>query len=346
LVGGGLSARAGAELDGVVLVISDATSQELITTTRIYSQGVKGRLALEDFPRAALVRTYSRSDMVTDSAAAATSLARGIKADNRVLGMETAGSTSGPESLLDVANAGGWSTGVGSDDSVTGATPAAFVVENGNRTENAVIASKYVQQLGYRADIVLGRGRRGFEDAGEDSAALDDIGEREVVAKTAVALKEKGVAIFSDGKALRSRVGSGDLSGPVLGLFAPNVFSYYADGQRELRLVDLTRMAVDFLQSKKRPFFLMVEAALPDKASHANHAKRAITEVLELDATLKYLRETLGSNVLILVTTDHATGVSRPRRGGSGFCAARADRPGLGDAHRGRRLVVEERPGR
>lgn len=93
---GSIFARAEKELDGVVLVISDGTSQELITAARVYSQGVRGRLALENFPSTAVVRTFSRSDMVTDSAAAATSMARGIKADNRVLGMETARSGSAP----------------------------------------------------------------------------------------------------------------------------------------------------------------------------------------------------------------------------------------------------------
>jgi alkaline phosphatase len=52
----------------------------------------------------------------------------------------------------------------------------------------------------------------------------------------------------------------------------------------------------------------MVEAALPDKACHQNNAKRAIFEVLELDAALVWLRKNLGPNTLVLVTTDHNTG--------------------------------------
>ena len=44
----------------------------LITATRAYSLGAEGRLALEGFAHTAFVRTYSGSDMVTDSGAAAT----------------------------------------------------------------------------------------------------------------------------------------------------------------------------------------------------------------------------------------------------------------------------------
>jgi alkaline phosphatase len=71
------------KLNGIVLVIADGTSLELITAARAYSLGAEGRLALEGFPQTAFVRTYSGSDIVTDSGAAATSMARGIKADNR-----------------------------------------------------------------------------------------------------------------------------------------------------------------------------------------------------------------------------------------------------------------------
>ncbi len=92
-----------APLDGIVLVISDGTSQELLTAARIYSQGVKGHLALESLPQSAIVRTYSLSDGVTDSGAAATAMARGIKADNRVVGMAEPNAKSSPPSLLDLA---------------------------------------------------------------------------------------------------------------------------------------------------------------------------------------------------------------------------------------------------
>jgi alkaline phosphatase len=94
----------------------------------------------------------------------------------------------------------------------------------------------------------------------------------------------------------------------VLGTFYPVEFPYYADQQRSLRVADMAVEAVKFLQAKKRPFFLMVEAGLPDKASHRGQAKRAVVEVLELDHMLTELRKNLPPRTLILVTTDHNTG--------------------------------------
>ena len=116
-------------LRGIVLIISDGTSQELLTASRCYAGGAEGRLAMDGYPATAFVSTYSANDMVTDSAAAATALARGIKADNHVIGMTSANSTNAPLSLLDLARKSGWSTGTITDDSVTGATPAPFSVE-------------------------------------------------------------------------------------------------------------------------------------------------------------------------------------------------------------------------
>ena len=66
-------------LRGIVFILSDGTSQELLTASRCYAQGAEGKLVLDSYPQTAFVSTYSANDMVTDSAAAATALFRGIK---------------------------------------------------------------------------------------------------------------------------------------------------------------------------------------------------------------------------------------------------------------------------
>lgn len=298
---------AAADAPGVVLVISDGTSQELLTAARIYAHGVEGHLGLESFPQAAIVRTYSREDVVTDSSAAATAMARGIKADNRAVGIETPQSKSGPPSLLDLARKAGWSTGVVTDDSVTGATPAAFLVEHGSRWEEAQIASKIVDRLGSRADIVLGGGSKWFADLVKQPDVTYDLGQREIVRATQSRLAEGKIAVFDRWQPFVAAVAKGT-DRPILGTFYPAQFPFYADGPRAPRVADMAVEAVKFLRGKGRPFFLMVEAGLPDKACHFGQAKRAIVEVLELDHMLDELRENLPAGSLLLVTTDHNTG--------------------------------------
>jgi alkaline phosphatase len=296
---------------GIVLVISDGTSQELLTAARIYAQGVTGHLAMESFPQTAIVRTHSRSDVVTDSAAAATAMARGIKADNLVIGMATRSAKTSPPSLLDLARKAGWATGIVTDDSVTGATEAPFLLEDGNRNEEAILAAKTLAALGPRADIVLGGGAKWFRDLSKTAGVTYKPEDLAVVRKTQAQLSAAKVAAFDQWQPFVAHVAGLAKTPddrPVLGTFYPAEFPFYADGKRTLRVADLAEQAVRFLSAKQRPFFLMVEAALPDKACHLGNAKRAIVEVLELNALLERLRATLPPRTLLLVTTDHNNG--------------------------------------
>jgi alkaline phosphatase len=307
VVVGAIPANAAPKLDGIVLVIADGTSLELITAARAYSLGAEGRLALEGFPRTAFVRTYSGSDMVTDSGAAATAMARGIKADNRVIGMAYPGAPSSPPSILDLAKAANWSTGVVTDDSVTGATPAAFLVEHPNRDQHEFIAFKIMDQVATRWDIVLGGGAKWFFDRVEDPTVIYKAGERNIVQQTQEKLTDLRLAIFQNWADFQNYTDS-SASRSILGIFYADAFPYFADGTRTLRLRDMVERAVTLLQARGRPFFLVVEASLPDKAAHLNHAKRALIEVLELDATIEWLRKNLRANTLLLATTDHNNG--------------------------------------
>ena len=307
VLAGTMAAKAAAKLDGIVLVIADGTSLELITGARAYSLGAEGRLALEGFPHTAFVRTYSGSDMVTDSGAAATAMARGIKADNRVIGMAHPRGPSSPPSILDLAKAANWSTGVVTDDSVTGATPAAFLVEHSNRDQHEVIAFKIMDQVATRWDVVLGGGAKWFFDRVEDPTVIYKAGERNIVQQTQEKLADLPVAIFQNWADFQNYTDSG-ASRPILGVFYADAFPYFADGTRTLRLRDMVERAVTLLQARGRPFFIVVEAALPDKAAHLNHAKRALIEVLELDAAIEWLRRNLSANTLLLATTDHNNG--------------------------------------
>ena len=294
-------------LRGIVFIVSDGTSQELLTAARCYAQGAEGKLVMDFYPEVAFVSTYSANDMVTDSAAAATALSRGIKADNNVIGMASAASTNAPPSLFDIARKAGWSTGAITDDSVTGATPAPFEIECTSRHNFPQIAQKIVPQLGPRADIVLGGGNQWFHDV--SSTVQYGTGELEIVRKTEVDLQKSPMVSFSRWDDFVSYVKDGNaLQKPVLGTFFPDVFPYYADGTRTLRLKDMVEASLELMLRDKRPFFLFVEAGLPDKACHLNQAKRAIGEVLELDAMMETLRNKLPDNVLVIATTDHNNG--------------------------------------
>lgn len=63
------------------------------------------------------------------------------------------------------------------------------------------------------------------------------------------------------------------------------------------------------LESRDRPFLMLIEGSQIDWGGHANASDYAISELMDLDETLgALLQETEGKNILIIVTADHETG--------------------------------------
>ena len=96
----------------------------------------------------------------------------------------------------------------------------------------------------------------------------------------------------------------------LLGIFTEEEFEYKLDLAEETqqpRLVEMTRKAIEILERGEKGFVLFVEAAHIDKAHHDNWAKKALEEVLELEAAVEAAvtgrRET---ESLVVVTADHS----------------------------------------
>ncbi len=286
---------------GVVLLIADGTSLELLTAARIYQGGVASKLNLETMPQSAFVSTYSYDGMCTDSGAAATAMARGFKADNQVVGTPPPGKPSAP-SIVDLAKKAGWTTGVITDDSVTGGTPAPFVIEHNHREEEFIIANMEAQNLGKNCDFLLGGGQRFFQGTPPPNPKYAPI-----FASTVSTLAKANMQVFDTWDQWMAAPPA-DLQKPILGIFAPEKLDFIADGDRKPHLEDMVSEGLRLLQNSGKPWLLVAEAGLPDKACHLNNAKRALEEVLVLDRTVALIRQKIGPDVLFLITTDHNTG--------------------------------------
>lgn len=290
-------------LEGVILLIADGLSYELLTGARLYRGGTEAELHVETLPHTAIIRTHSAKQAVTDSAAAGTAIGRGYRTANGTLGQRPDG-TSGP-SLLDVARKAGWSTGVVTDDAIMGGTVAAFMIEAPDRFHYPLIGSKILDQLGpdQRLDLVMGGGAAAFDPK---AAHLFPEEQREQLPKNAEKLANlENTTVIRSWQEFKEKAPGAET---VLAMLRPDKLSYYGEGKRDLRLKEMAVGALGWLQAKNQPYLLIVEAALPDKASHQNQAKLALEEVFEFDDALKALIEKAGPNTLIIATTDHGTG--------------------------------------
>ena len=95
-----------------------------ITLASVKAGGLAGRLCMERMPVTGLVRTYSANSRVTDSAAAGTALAAGIKTNNGMIGMHPR--RQAYQTILEAAKAKGMATGLVATSTITHATPASF----------------------------------------------------------------------------------------------------------------------------------------------------------------------------------------------------------------------------
>lgn len=264
----------------VILYIGDGMGLEHIAGAGYYMNGASGTLTLEGLPYVGRLKTASLSG-ITDSAASATVMATGTKTRNGYLGVDRDGAPL--ETLLERARARGMAVGLVTTDKITGATPSAFEVHVDDRGDDATIAAAYAIAL---PDVTLGGGLQYAASIMSDPA-VNGVDTRDML-----------YAAVPDGR-------------PLFGSFALDTFPYVADGRStEPSLPEMTQVAIDWLSADPEGFFLMVEGARIDHASHANAGTKVFQEVAEFDEAVAAGVAWAGSrdHTDILVTADHECG--------------------------------------
>jgi alkaline phosphatase len=270
----------------VILFIGDGMGISQVTLGRLAAQTLGRPYQLDRFRVMGLSSCRSANYVVTDSAAAATALATGVRTNNQTIGEGVRRERL--ETLVEVAHREGLATGVVTTTRITHATPACYVAHVDDRHEEAAIASQLVAEAGQGLpDVLIGGGRRLFDAAAQG------------------ALQAAGYEVVTDPAKLEAA------KGPRLAaLLAQSHYPYAIE--RPAGAPDLTaftRKAVELL-SAKGPFFLMVEGGRIDHACHVHDAPTCAREQLDLDAAVGWALDQAErrDDLLVVVTADHATG--------------------------------------
>ena len=298
------------EVHNVIVLIPDGCSQSMVTLAR-WCRG--GPLAVDQIQTGA-VRTHSANSLVTDSAAAATALASGVKTDNGMLGVAPPLDASFRPTDLPYApgqplatvlegakRRSGRAAGLVVTVDVWDATPAAFAAHTTSRRADADILEQMVHQ---DLDVVFGGGRLGLFPAKND-------GKRKGGGTLADILQARGVQIVGDASAM-ARVSTGK----VWGLFAPGSMAAEIDratgAPEQPSLAQMTAKAIDLLKQNRRGFFLLVEGSQVDKANHVNDPAKAVREFLAFDdavaVALAFATGEGQGRTLVIACPDHDTG--------------------------------------
>lgn len=228
---------------------------------------------------------------VTDSAAAATALATGVKTFNGAIGVN--GQHQPLLTMLDRAKELGYLTGIAVTCQVNHATPAAFVAHADSRQSYDSIADQYVDlriKDRPKVDLILGGGRDYFMRK-----------DRNLVRE----FEALGYRYESDFKDL------GNIKKlPALGLFSKMGMEPALESKYPLRLAEMTKKSLELLSKNNKPFLLMLEASQIDWCGHANDIACAMGEMRDMAATMTLIKGFIDQhpNTIFVATADHSTG--------------------------------------
>ncbi len=259
------------------------------TTAGMYANGNKTEL--EKFEYIGLHKSHASDNLITDSAAAATAFACGIKTYNGAIGVDD--NKQSKTTILEEAEAKGMATGLVSTSTIVHATPASYIAHNESRQNYEEIAADFLET---DIDLFIGGGKKFFE-------------RREDERNLTTELRQKGYIVtdFIDSDLLN------------LNIDITKNFACYTSEEQPLPvaqgrdyLPDVTRQSIEYLDKKSgdEGFFLMVEGSQIDWGGHANKADYIISEFIDFDKALKEAVDFAekDGNTLVVVTADHETG--------------------------------------
>lgn len=272
----------------------------------------------------------------TDSAAAATALACGVKTYNGAIGVDADGQR--VPSVTETAEAKGRATGLVTSVPFSHATPAGFGAHVASRGEYARIARQMIRHSG--VDVIIGAGHPWYDDNGHrlETPQYAYIGEAEFrdLQQGTAGGDADGDSVADPWRFVQSAAElQAAVSGrPVSRLFGlMPVASTFQAGRESPEdnppdkalpfsvpfnagvptLAQVTNAALRVLHADPEGFFLMVEGGAVDWASHSNYTGRMIEEQIDFDdavaAVVRWVeRHSSWDETLLIVTADHETG--------------------------------------
>lgn len=257
-------------------------------TAQVYAgyTAKKGIMNITGMPVSGFSVTFSANDYITDSGAGGTALSSGIKTNNGSIGVDTKGQP--VETILEMAEKRGLSTGLVSTSAITHATPASFIAHTSNRSKYADIALDFLRT---DIDVFIGGGYNNFARRADSLNLIDS-------------LKARGYFIARDLK---------DVNVPstkrLAALLADEHMPSMSKGRGNM-LPDATAMALEILKRNSKGFFIMIEGSQIDWGGHDNDVSYIVDETVDFDNAVGKALQFAEKNgeTLVIVTADHETG--------------------------------------
>lgn len=302
-----IAVMASAEAKYIFYFIGDGMGANQVLLTEMYLAELEGKIArqplcMSQLPVSGNLATFSHSNGITDSSAAGTCLASGVKTVNGYLGVDPEKNPAG--SIAKQFKDMGYSVGITTSVSIDHATPGAFYAHVPSRSSYYTIGTQLAES--------------GYDFFG-GASFIEPVNKNDATAPNLYDLCEQVGYTFARG--YEDAQAKMDAEKMILiqqneGIDRTKKGNYklpYAIDKTatDMTLPQITETAIQFLTQHNDRFFLMVEAGAIDWACHGNDAGTVVREVVEFDDAIRVAYEFYKAHpdeTLIVVTADHETG--------------------------------------
>lgn len=263
----------------VILFLADAAGIPTVNAASRVGHGAPRRLFVQRLPFIGLSETSTASDWVTDSAAGMTAIVTGVKTHNGVIAQgpdAVRGTADGTplKTLLDYAEEHGLSTGIISNDSIAGATPAALYARANERSKySEIVVQALTARSGDGLDVLIGAAkaeRAAVKATGRDLDALATAAGRTLYPTLeAVPADARRAFVFTD--------------------------------QSEFDLRRAVDLAITILSRNPNGYFLMVESD-----AHTDRPEPGLRHLVDFDRIIEGVAGRVSVDTLLLFTADHS----------------------------------------
>ena len=295
----------------VFYFIGDGMGSNQVLGAEMYRSAIQGeplgrvQTLMTTFPYSGSASSYSKTNGITDSSAAGTCLATGIKTKNGTLGLDENGQRL--TTIAEQLKVEGWGIGIMTTVAIDHATPGAFYGHVKSRNDYYEIGEQLSES---HFDFFGGAGFHHPQGKKDDkSVNLYRLAEKNGYTivhgmEELAGIPESQYNEISKMILVQATDDQGAKHGDNL---------HYAIDQKEgdLTLAQIVGTAVPFLAKRYDKFFMMVEGGMIDYACHGDDAATAIGEVWDMDEAMRVAYEFYKAHpeeTLIIVTADHETG--------------------------------------
>lgn len=286
------------EMPNVIMLIGDGMGPEAVKLASLVEYGQEFGSIMDTFPTKQEYTTRTINGVTTDSAAGATALATGQLTNYNTNGMDETRTIPYKTILEYLLYDFGYATGLVSNLQSYHATPAGFASHTEDREDKVEIVAQMLPKL----DVLLGSGLGNTLLGPENTARTKG--------------ESHGYEVVVDRDELLATYPTAD---KLLGVFpGGSRLEYEAerDPTIEPSLAEMSTAAIDVLNRREKPYFLMIEGGLIDYAGHKyepnfeNKTYFSASETIMFEKTVRIAHEFAekDGNTIVIVGADHETG--------------------------------------